>query len=132
MLSLQTVGPQRDQIIIAMIEPNETLQIPILDFCVQKRFQELENQKLHGFPDPAHIAFALMDIRLRLDETGADFLSVGEVGVVGENGHTHYNADRIRRFVLHRPFFIALKEPKGSEPYFMGWIANSELMELVR
>lgn len=156
-IQLNTVGDQADQIILAHVEAgqtlqstwdsvrnridhpnslhvrpvlqaNETLQVPILDFSLRKQFTEL-NAPVEGFGDPARIEFAVMEIRLRLDETGADFMSAGEMGVVGEFGDDEYDAHRIRRFVFDKPFFVALKEPAVEAPYFMAWIANDELME---
>ena len=114
-VALDTAGPDRDRIILAMIPPgdsllttwevvagrirnpnpehvrtvlnsNETLQIPILDFSLQKYFRELEGCDVQGFPDRAWLELAFVGIRLRLDETGADFLSAVEAGFIGENG----------------------------------------------
>lgn len=156
-VQLSSVGNEQDQIILAKIsaestlaetwgvveerianpnpahhrqvlQQNETLQIPILDFSIRRHFQELE-MPIHGFRDPARIAFAVQEIRLRLDETGADFMSAGEVGVIGEFGGESFNPDRIRKLIFDKPFLIALKEPTADYPYFLGWIANTELME---
>ena len=54
-------------------------------------------------------------------------MSAGEAGVVCE--YDVYVPDRIRKFVFNRSFFISMKEPKGKQPWFLGWIANGELME---
>lgn len=99
-VQLTTKGPQRDRIILALIPPEatleatwqtvqdriqrpnpqhrrpqlggmETLQIPILDFSLKTNFSELEGQSIAGFGEGAHIKVAYLDIRLRLDETGA-------------------------------------------------------------
>ena len=99
-----------------------------MDFSLTKRFSGLEGP-VDGFRDPASIAFAVMEIRLRLDETGADFMSAGEMGVVGEFGEDDYDPQRVRNFIFDQPFFVALKEPQAEAPYFMAWIANGELME---
>ncbi len=157
-IQLNSVGPQRDEIILALIPPEssleatwqtvsdrirqpnpkhdrrsldgkETLQIPILEFSLQKHFTELEGHAIEGFGDLATIVLAFIDLRLRLDETGADFMSAGEAGIVGEDGGEEYKPDRIRRLIFNRPFFIAMKEPTGTQPWFLGWIANGELME---
>ncbi|MBL8816195.1 MAG: DUF1559 domain-containing protein [Planctomyces sp.] len=115
-----------------ILEGNETLQIPVLDFSLQKHFRELENQSIDGFSNPATLELAFMDIRLRLDETGAEFQSSAEAGVVGEFGEDEppvYEPERIRRLIFNRSFFIAIKERKGTQPWFIAWIANNELME---
>lgn len=114
------------------LEGNETLQIPILDFSIQNHFAELEGRPIAGFGDPARLVLAFLDIRLRLDETGAEFQSSAEVGVIGEFGDgevVEYKPQRIRRLILNKPFFIAIKEINGTQPWFMAWIANGELME---
>jgi hypothetical protein len=157
-IRLVTAGSDSDEVILAMTEPketleqtwnsvqermnnpnprherraldsSETLQIPILNFSVIHHFSELEGLPVEGFGDPACIAQASLDVRLRLDETGAEFLSAGEAGVIGEFGDEPYKADRVRRFIFNRPFFIAMKEPNASEPWFMAWIANTALIE---
>ncbi|MEZ6060056.1 MAG: hypothetical protein R3C19_06825 [Planctomycetaceae bacterium] len=107
----------------------ETLQIPVLDFSMRKRFDELENQRFVAFEWDMRIIVARIDIMLRLDETGADFISAAEAGILGENGFGTYDGDRTRRLIFNKPFLLALKEPDASEPYFLAWIANGELME---
>lgn len=155
---LNTSGDQQDQIVLAMIpaekslqamwqvvqhrithpnprhdrkllESNETLQIPVMEFSLQKHFAELEGQSITGLGYSAVLALAFTEIRLRLDETGADFLSVSEAAFFGEFGGAEFNPDRVRRLIVNRPFFVALTEAGAAEPYFLAWIANPELME---
>jgi hypothetical protein len=161
-VQLETIGAQQDRIILALVSaestleatwqsvqerirhPNpqhsrpwldesETLQMPILDFSLKTHFSELEGQSIAGFGDSATVELAYLDIRLRLDETGAEFVSFAEVGVVGDFGGddevVEYKPQRIRRLILNKPFFIAMLEKAGKQPWFMGWIANGELME---
>lgn len=157
-IKMLTSGSDCDELIIAMTEPkesleqtwfvvreriqnpnsqhqrryldsSETMQIPILNFSVIHHFDELEGLTVDGLGAPAYIARASIDVRLRLDETGGDFMSAGEAGIIGEFGHESFNADRVRRFIFNRPFFIAMKEPGASEPWFVAWIANTSLME---
>lgn len=159
-IKLATAGSDSDEVILAMTEPKETLeqtwnsvqermnnpnprherstldsaetvQIPVLNFSVLHHFSELEGLPIDGFGDPAYIALASLNVQLRLDETGAEFLSAGEAGVIGEFGDVDepYKADRVRRFIFNRPFFIAMKEPNASEPWLMAWIANTALMD---
>lgn len=114
-----------------VLDSTETLQIPILNFSLTDHFSELEGLPIEGFDNPAYIALASLDVRLRLDETGAEFVSAGEAGagLLGSIGDEPYKSDRVRRFIFKRPFFIAMKEPKAREPWFMAWIANTALME---
>lgn len=152
---LETVGPQRDQIYLAMIPPeqtldatwretkrrsevpsqrpflevNETLRVPVLDFSVFQNFPELEVPIQVGDRQML-ISIVYQDVRLRLDETGADFASFAEI-LIAEFGETEpeYNPNRIRKLIFDEPFFVAFIEPNATEPYFMAWIGNDELME---
>jgi len=156
---LSTAGPQQDQIILAMLPPeqtlldtwttvedlirepnpahnrrsletNETLCIPIIDFSLKHHFTELEGLKTSPSVFPRYwIDLAFMEIRLRLDDTGADFMSAGEFAVVGEFGEPEFDPKRIRNFTFSRPFLVALMEPLATQPYFLAWIANEELLE---
>lgn len=160
-IRLDSHGPQRDRIILAMIPPgatledtwqdvvdrtkspnpkhnrsylsgHETLQIPVLNLSVRRRYSELEiGINVSTSPFDWRIERAVQDIQFRLDETGADFMSVSELVVIGEFGDEPkpYNPDRVRRFVFDRPFLVALQEPAAPHPYFIAWIADAELME---
>lgn len=153
---LKTVGPQRDRIYLAVIPPmasldamwretkrrsrvackrpaleaNETLRIPVLDFSVFQNFPELQVPIQVG-DEELLIEVVYQDVRLRLDETGADFASVAEIALIAsfEGEEPIYDPNRIRNLVFDKPFFVALIEPNAEEPYFMAWIGNDELME---
>lgn len=111
------------------MESHETIRIPALDLSVSQRFPLFQVPVQVG-EQIVLIDVVYQDIRLRLDETGADFASVAEI-VIGEFGETEpeYNPERTRKLVFDEPFFVALIEPNAHEPYFMGWIGNAELME---
>lgn len=155
---LRTVGPQRDQIFLAMIPPmptlkatwletkrrsrvpsqrpfleaNETLRVPVLDFSVFQNFSELEVPIQVGDREML-ISIVYQDMRLRLDETGADFASFAEIALIEafEDEEPIYNPNRIRirKLIFDEPFFVAFIEPNADEPYFMAWVGNDELME---
>jgi len=155
-IRLTTSGQQQDQIILAMVPPAdslltwenieerigspnpaharpsldlyETLRIPIIDFSLKHHFDDLEGLVTSGQPRYV-IDLAFMEIRLRLDKTGADLMSAGEAGIIGEFGEPEFDPDRSRNFTFNKPFFVALKEPQAKQPYFLAWIANDELLE---
>ena len=85
---------------------------------------------IHVGGEQIPISVVYQDIRLRLDETGADFASVAKI-VICEFGEAEpvYDPNRIRNLVFDKPFFIAFIEPNAEEPYFMAWIGNADLME---
>lgn len=113
----------------------EPLAVPVLLCNVRRDFEELHDAKLdlpnsfwHGY----WIEEAWQNIRLRLDERGADFVSEAEVMIVGEFGDTEMPGPpppKPRRFVFDRPFLIVLREGQANEPYLIGWIGNADLME---
>lgn len=113
----------------------EPLVAPVLLFNLRRDFEELIGATLdlpNSFLDGYYIDEAWQNIRLRLDERGADFVSEAEVMIVGEFGDTDAPGPpppRPRRFVFDRPFLIVLREEQAVEPYFIGWIGNADLME---
>ena len=153
---LKTVGPQQDHIYLAMIPPkptldatwretkrrsrvasrrstleaNETFRVPVLDFSVFQRFPKLQ-VPIHVGGEQMPISVVYQDVRLRLDETGADFASVAEILPIAsfEDEEPIYDPNRIRNLVFDEPFFVAFIEPNAEEPYFMAWIGNADLME---
>jgi len=155
---LATDGPQKDHIIVAMVPPadslhatwlsvrerierpnprhrrfaleaGDVLQVPVLDFQLGRRFEEVEGVLVENYAGPNQVLIARMHMQLRLDETGADFFAEAELRV-GSFGGELYDPERPRRLIVNRPFLIAFTEPDASEPYFIGWIANEEVMEL--
>jgi hypothetical protein len=156
---LATSGPQKDHIIVAMVPPADSLhatwlsvrerianpnpehhrfaleirdilQVPVLDFQLSRRFEEIEGVLLENDGGLKPVVVACMNMQLRLDETGADLFAEAEV--VYLFGGEEYDPNRPRRLIVNRPFLIAFTEPDASEPYFIGWIANEEVMELFR
>jgi hypothetical protein len=154
---LATSGPQKDHIIVAMVPPADSLhatwlsirerianpnpehhrfaleirdilQVPVLDFQLSRRFEEIEGVLLENDGGLKPVVVACMNMQLRLDETGADLFAEAEV--VYLFGGEEYDPNRPRRLIVNRPFLIAFTEPDASEPYFIGWIANEEVMEL--
>jgi hypothetical protein len=110
----------------------DSLMIPLLTFNLETHFQELLNKvvlNLPSLPDPTRIKAARQWMRFRLDETGADFISGAELMVIGENGHDPAPPGMPRQFHFHRPFLLALRESDDKPPYFLAWIANTELMQ---
>jgi hypothetical protein len=117
--------------VLSSVHSGERLQIPILEFGLSKSFDELVRLSVSGFPVESFIESATETIQFRLDERGAEILAVAEYSVVGEFGDEpapRFDPTKPRSFVFDQPFFIALREKDASEPYFLAWIANPELM----
>jgi hypothetical protein len=157
-LRLETIGPQRDEIVLAKIAPQGTLEetlrvvreriaaphrhhnrrnlttaeplaIPLLLLNVRRHYRELEDRGVTNAP--GHIVGdARQDIRLRLDETGAHLISEAEIPVYASLDDAQPPPPpRPRKFLIDRPFLLILQERDAMEPYFAAWIANTELMQ---
>lgn len=101
----------------------EDLVIPTLELSVFADFRkELEH------PDAAlgtRLLVAKQELQFRLDERGAVVHSEAEL--VGENGSYEYKPGT-RTFIFDKPFLIMLREAPEKQPYFAGWIGNTDLM----
>lgn len=110
------------------------LQIPILSFGVTSPLEDLIGL---GIPTPTKpdrfIADARQTMRFRLDENGAELIADTQM-VVGEFGEDEpaFDAQKPRELVFDGPFLLALKEKSATVPYFLAWIGNADLMELMK
>lgn len=120
--------------VLSSVHSGERLEIPILEFGLFKSFDELVGLSVSGFSVNTSLESATESIQLRLDERGAEILAVAEYQVIGEFGdegpvsEVVYDPKKLRNFVFDQPFFLALREKSATEPYFLAWIANPELM----
>ncbi len=109
----------------------ERLEVPIMEFKLKTAFPELVGLSVAGLPFPGAIEYATQSIKFRLDEKGAEVISVAEIGVLGDFGDEPpppFDPRKPRQFIFDQPFFLALREQGASEPYFLGWIADPEIM----
>lgn len=141
---------ERDHLILAMLDPGETLQetweraveadlesedytlSPGVDFKVPKINFDLEHQYeelLLGYLlnegwEVYYVKEARQNIRFQLSERGA----------VLESSATITGAPSAPPEVIafDRPFLLALIEEGAEQPYFLLWIANAELLARVR
>lgn len=154
---IATDSPDHDEIILASITPDDSLEstwaavqerersrsslagnmslgnrdelrVPMLDFRLRGRFEELEDVEVLNYPFENRLKMARQDLMLRLSETGADFVSEAEIQVLGENGHGYEPPPLPRILRLDQPFLIAFRERDAPEPYFLAWIATTSLM----
>jgi len=115
----------------------EPLVVPVLVFNLRHEFADLLGATL-DLPrsdwDGSRIESAWQNIRLRLDERGADFVSEAEVSPVGSLDDPAAiegpPPPEPRKFLFDRPFLIVLREQDAPEPYFIGWIGNADLMDV--
>ncbi len=115
------------------LETVDTLSVPIMEINVEKTYNELHNKNIINIQrnDLWLIHAAKQTIKLRIDETGGVLISEAEVQIVGEFGESDPSpAKEPRKLIFDKPFLIYIQEPHAKEPYFVAWMANTELMEL--
>jgi hypothetical protein len=154
-LALNTTS-DRDQIVLAKIPPQKTLQetiaavqarieqsqleewncrvqasesllIPIVRVGVKRRYTELIDRHLRNSGwERYYVADARQGIRFRLDEYGARLESDSSFGVGSKM------PEQPRQFVFDRPFLVYLKEQSSERPYFALWVGTPEVLERVQ
>jgi hypothetical protein len=140
-----------NQIILAILEPKDTLAatwdevnhrikdfptkdkernlagpvlllIPNLDWDISHHFTELEgiDKSIHnsGFEE-YWCQEAIQMIRFKLDRSGAELKSESVTKIVTSTG---------RRYVFDQPFLISIRKRENEQPFFVMWVANSELL----
>jgi hypothetical protein len=101
----------------------DTLLIPSMNWRISHHFKELEGEDKE-FENPSmkglYLDKALETIQFRLDRSGAELESESQIGVKSA-GESHFHFDR--------PFLIILRKRNAKQPFFVMWVANSELLE---
>jgi hypothetical protein len=101
---------------------------------VEKSFNQLIGRAIlnNGPVGGLSVGVARQYIRLRIDETGGALISAAEFQVLGSFGDEKPKPPpprAPRNIVFDKPFLMFLQEPGAEEPYFVAWMANTELME---
>jgi hypothetical protein len=88
---------------------HDSLAVPNVNYKIQHSFKELETSSLLK---------TFQAIEFRLDRSGAALAS--EAYIAGRAAG--------RRFSFTRPFLIAMRKRGSTEPYFVMWVDNAELL----
>lgn len=110
---------------LAPITKEERFMVPLMNFDVTRNFEEIEGKYVAtaGYTDYI-VAYALQNIRFRLDERGAILKSEAAIGLT----RTAIRPAQPRRFVCDGPFLLVMARKGAATPYFAAWIANDELL----
>jgi hypothetical protein len=104
------------------LRQRDTLLVPNIAWNVSHRFNELEG-KDKQFLNPAlqglYLDTALQTIRFRLDRSGAELASEAKMIVKPSASFFHVN----------RPFLVYMKKRGGTQPFFVMWVDNAELLQ---
>lgn len=122
--------PISDQVVRELRGMDE-LQIPIISFGVSSPVSEVVGLSIPTATNPDRfIADARQTMRFRLDEYGAELIADTHL-IVGEFGEDDPPLDPLapRQLTFDAPFLLVLKEKSASEPYFLAWVGNTDLME---
>jgi hypothetical protein len=110
---------------LAKLQDVDTLRIPNVVFHVNHEFNELQGVdkiiKNPGKFQGLYINKAFQSIRFRLDKSGAVVISEAYVVLAAAPRH----------FIVDHPFLIVMKRRSADEPYFVAWIDNAELLEVI-
>ena len=102
----------------------DSLNIPTLNWNIVRHCTELENRTVqNGTLSGKTITEALQQITFTVDETGAIPESVAQFITYTDAGGNY-----ARQFDFNRPFLLYMTKPGASEPYFVMWVANTELL----
>jgi hypothetical protein len=142
-----------DQIILAKIKPESTLQatiesvetriknstleeyerepfigeclmVPVIALGVERTYCEILGKRLRNTGWEAYyITGALQGIRFRLDEFGAKLESTSTVACKSAM------PSEPRQFIFDKPFLLYVKEKSATAPYFAMWIETPELLQ---
>ncbi len=109
--------------------PGDRLQVPKLNFDIQRRFDEIELHKLltansKVAPD-LWVLLARQDTRFQMNETGVKLRSEANLtfgcSATVEPSPTHL-------LIFDKPFLLMLKRKDADQPYFALWVENAELL----
>lgn len=101
------------------------LAVPRIHFDLEHRYAEFQGAPVRnkGAFEGWVVTDAMQSVLFRLDEAGALLESEAAIKAVGAAVES-----RPQRFVFDHPFLIALRQDGAERPYFLLWIANTDLM----
>jgi hypothetical protein len=95
----------------------DSMVVPHLRFRIRHRFKDLEGKTM---PDQGLVLVkALQQIDFRLDASGATLTSESALIPLADP----------RSFACDRPFLVVLRKRGVSQPFFVLWVENGELLE---
>jgi hypothetical protein len=107
---------------------DETLTVPLIAVFVQRDYHELIGLPVINAPAQLPLGVAKQSIKFQLDEAGARLESESRAKFVSLDDEPDDDPNQPRQFVFDRPFLLALQQAGAEEPYFVLWVANSELL----
>jgi hypothetical protein len=100
---------------------HDLLAVPQVVADEEVSFSEFEGRTL---PGGRFVRSASQTINFRMDEKGAKLRSEAQVSL-GCSAHPHIDP---RLMILDPPFVIVMMAKDAPKPYFIGWMANADLL----
>ena len=110
------------------LQEDETLIIPKIEFDLEHHFKEMIGQSIfvNEKVTDYFVADAVQFIKFLLNEEGAKLRS--EMAIHCYKCMAFTPKKEPRQFIFDKPFLLYLKE-KDSPPYFVTWVANTEILK---
>lgn len=105
----------------------DELLIPKFDFDISTVYRLLLGGHFTVGQDDWTISKAWQQVAFRLDEKGAAVKSEAVVECCLSIGDAA-ERPQPKKMIFDRPFYVLLKRADASQPYFVLWVANTELM----
>jgi hypothetical protein len=103
------------------------LGIPNMDWRLEHHFSELKGKPLGNthLPAGSHIQEASQFIKFKMDRRGVELRSGAFVGGAWNGSHPE-------DFRFNAPYLIVLKNRECTHPFFVMWVDNAELLQVVK
>lgn len=110
------------------LNEHDIFQAPSLNLDYHREFEEMIGKSLANKNFEKYvIAVMFENIRFMIDAKGAKVENEAVIGL--PSGIKSEPVNKIKRFVLDKPFWVIMKKTVSPNPYFMIGITNTELME---
>ncbi|CAM1352839.1 hypothetical protein [Tenacibaculum insulae] len=119
---LRKIKLNRTEVSKLFLIDGDDFSIPILSFQAKKSFKSLEGNIFNG---SEIIKEYQQLISFELNEKGAEIESETRVMKVSVGGYLYPP----KKLYFNNPFLIIFKRKDSNNPYLVGWIANTDVME---
>lgn len=111
---------------ISYLTYSDQVKIPYIDLNIIQRFDDLEKKQFINKDFKTYfLTEAIQMIDFNLNEWG---ITLESYGYLWESEGLSFPEKNI---VFNKPFLIILKQKDSNEPYFLMWVANTELMKKI-
>lgn len=112
---------------VGRINQNDIVQIPVIDFEVEKEFEELADLFFLN-PELAEyfISKAIQNVKFQLNEKGAKLRSEAVISV---RKCSLSFEEEIKFMIFNKPFLVYMKRKPHTPAYFAAWINDTSILK---